>query len=323
MKRAGVDDVTCGVESISDRVLSVIVKGTTLEDITDNFEMMRRADIRAVFNVIPDYPTTTHDEARAGLEYIVRNKDLIRSVNFQMFDLSIKSSIAGCPESYGLVLPSKTTFVESPHGAHSLLFRRKVGLTPAQHRQLRAAYERIRQDIVVYHATVRNRERIAARGFDWRQGTFSFRKCAAVRGRFSLVPRLRRSRTWFVFLPSLATYIEFPQWMERFLTTVEGAHGSPMRYADLLAAYSRSLGGSTCDRRRQKSIERSFRSAMATLVETGFVEDVVGGPRFTPDESVAALVSATERGKRTPSSRAPRSRNFPAAVHPPANAEST
>ena len=48
MKRAGIDDVTCGVESISDRVLAVIVKGTTVEDITDNFEMMRRADIRAV-----------------------------------------------------------------------------------------------------------------------------------------------------------------------------------------------------------------------------------------------------------------------------------
>jgi hypothetical protein len=323
MKRAGIEDVTCGVESISDRVLSVIVKGTTLEDITDNFEMMRRADIRAVFNVIPDYPTTTHDEARAGLEYIVRNKDLIRSVNFQMFDLSIKSSIAGCPESYGLVLPSKTTFVESPHGAHSLLFRRKVGLTPAQHRQLRAAYERIRRDIAVYHATVRNRERIAARGFDWGKATFSFRRFAAVRVRFSLVPRLRRSRTWFVLLPSLATYIEFPRRMETFLLKVDGAHGKPMRYADLLAAYSRSLGGSACDRGRQNDIERSFRSAITTLVESGFVEDVVGGPCFTPDESIADLVSATARGKRASSGRAPLSRNRAAAVHHSVDAEST
>ena len=317
MKRAGIDDVTCGVESISDRVLAVIVKGTTVEDITDNFEMMRRADIRAVFNVIPDYPTTTHDEALAGLEYIARNKDLIQSLNFQMFDLSIKSSIAGCPESYGLVLPSKTTFVESPHGAHSLRFRRKVGLTSAQHRQLRAAYERLRRDIAVYHATVRNRERIAARGFDWRRATFSFRKLTAVSAGFSLVPKLRRSRTWLVLLPSLATYIEFPRRMEPFLAIIDAARRKPIRYAELLAAYWKSFAGSESDCARQRAIERSFRNAMASLVETGFVEDVVGGPRFTPDGAVAQLLRASGRRRSPTARRTSGSREAPAAASRP------
>ncbi len=298
MKSAGIDDVTCGVESTSDRVLSVIVKGTQREHITDNFEMMRRAGVRAVFNVIPDYPTTTHEEALEGLEYIIRHRDVIPSVNFQMFDLSIKSSIAGCPERYGLELPSKTTFVGSPHGAHSLQFRRQSGLTPRQHRKLGKAYEEIRSDIAVYHVTVRNRERIAARGFAWPQANFAFRKFAAVKACFSLRPRLRRSRTWLVFLPSLATYLEFPRRMEGFLVAIEEAGQRPMRYADLLAAYSRSFGKLALENGGRKSIERSFRGAMTTLVETGFVEDVVGGPCFTPDEQIADLLSATKGDQR-------------------------
>jgi hypothetical protein len=292
MKRAGIDEVTCGVESTSDRVLSVIVKGTTRENITDNFEMMRRADIRAVFNVIPDYPTTTHAEALAGLAYIVRHRDLIRSVNFQMFDLSIKSSIAGCPESYGLAVPSSTTFVESPHGAHSLRFRRTVGLTPGQQQKLGSAYERIRQDIALYHATVRNRERIAVRGFDWRGARFSFRKFTAVRATFSLLPGLRRSPTWFVFLPELAAYVEFPRQMEGFLRAVDAAGQAPIGYADLLVAYSRSFAGSRRLGGGRTAAERRFRNAMTALVEAGFVEDVAGGPCFTPDRLVADLLAS-------------------------------
>ena len=292
MKRAGIDEVTCGVESTSDRVLSVIVKGTTRENITDNFEMMRRADIRAVFNVIPDYPTTTHAEALAGLAYIVRHRDLIRSVNFQMFDLSIKSSIAGCPESYGLAVPSSTTFVESPHGAHSLRFRRTVGLTPGQQQKLGAAYERIRRDIALYHATVRNRERIAARGFDWRGASFSFRKFTAVRATFSLLPRLRRSPTWFVLLAAMAAYVEFPRQMEGFLRAIDAAGQAPIGYEDLLAAYSRSFAGSRRPSGGRTAAERRFRNAMAALVEAGFVEDVAGGPCFTPDRLVADLLAS-------------------------------
>ena len=289
MKRAGIDDVTCGVESTSDRVLSVIVKGTTRENITDNFEMMRRAGIRAVFNVIPDYPTTTHEEALDGLDYIVRHRDLIGSVNFQMFDLSVKSSIAGCPERYGLELPAGKDFVESPHGAHSLRFRRTAGLTSGQQRALRAAYEQTRRDIAIYHATVRNRERIAARGFDWRGASFAFRRFSAVRSSFSLEPRRRRAPTWIVLLPSLATYLEFPRRMEGWLAAIDAARQAPMRYADLLGTYARAFGKTRSAEGRRK-IERSFRSTMAALIDVGLVDDVVGGPRFTPDRRVAELL---------------------------------
>src|SRR5262249_41730293 len=198
---------------------------------------MNRAGIRAVFNVIPDYPTVTYEEALDGLEYIVRNTDIIPSVNFQMFDLSIKSSIAGCPDNYGLAVPSTTTFVESPHGAPSLVFHRTQGLTPPQHRLLRSAYERIRRDVAMYHATVRNRERIAARGFDWRTASFAFRGFSAVQSEFSLEPTVKRSRAWLVLLPALATDIEFPRRMTPFLSAIVDATQTPIADGGLFAAH--------------------------------------------------------------------------------------
>lgn len=171
MAAAGIRTITCGVESTSDRVLSVIDKGTTRQMIRDNFERFQNAGIRAEFNLIPDYPTTTLEEAAEGIRFVVDNRDIIPNINPHMFDLSIKSAVAGAPEEYGIEITG--THAED-HGrrAHVLSYRRTSGIADEDRALVGAAYHEAAEELRRYHLVAESRQLQNARGFRWDRARF-------------------------------------------------------------------------------------------------------------------------------------------------------
>ena len=171
MSAAGIKSVTCGVESTSDRVLRVIDKGTTQEIIKDNYQRFTAAGIRAGFNLIPDYPTTTLAEAADGVRFVMAHRDIIPVINPQMFELSIQSAVAGSPEQFGIEVSEKAPqFVN--HGAHSLSYKRTQGLADDERTMVADAYEELDQELARYHLTAQCRAVLGARSFRWETCSF-------------------------------------------------------------------------------------------------------------------------------------------------------
>lgn len=143
MSRAGVQAINFGTESMVDRILSVMKKQSGYETIKKNLISANRHGVRVVTNVIPDYPTTTREEAFLNIERFQEMAPYISSVNPQMFDLTSGTPIADDPLEYGLEVPN-SAYIKTSHGFHSKPFERDDRLTASDRRIIERTFARIK-----------------------------------------------------------------------------------------------------------------------------------------------------------------------------------
>lgn len=183
LSRAGVKLLICGVESPVDRILDVIDKGTRRSDIEANFRMMAAAGIRAVCNLIPDYPSTRFDEVQEVIQFVKNNVDYIPVLSCQFFDLSIASAIAGHPDMYEVRVESDRP-TGSTHGCHTLSFTHAT-LSDDQLRWMRRLFPALSESVARYHHTKAAVSVLSHPHFTWTGSAFLFNPLRVTRSRFA------------------------------------------------------------------------------------------------------------------------------------------
>jgi len=109
MQKAGLTYVFLGAESLEDRVLKTMNKGNSSEDVKNMIRRFVDLRLHAQVNIILDLPTTTYEEARRTVEFLLANTDPnIIAIGLFFFSLVNRSGIADNPRAYGLkVLPNE------------------------------------------------------------------------------------------------------------------------------------------------------------------------------------------------------------------------
>ncbi|WP_165448659.1 B12-binding domain-containing radical SAM protein [Rhizobium leguminosarum] len=153
LSEAGVKAINFGTESTIDRVLDVMKKQSGFATIKANLADAQGSGIRIVTNVIPDYPTTTREEAfenASNFQELLPNIDLI---NPQMFDLTAGTPIEANPSGYGLSVPT-TAYVKTSHGFHSRKFERTDELSKSDRKIIEHIFARLKWQTLVRRRTM-------------------------------------------------------------------------------------------------------------------------------------------------------------------------
>lgn len=148
LSEAGVKCINFGTESMIDRVLKIMKKQASSEHITKNIISARRAGITVVCNVIPDYPTTTREEAFQNVNLFAELCNYIDSLNPQMFDLTAGTPITESPNLFGVKV-QQNAYQKTNHGYHSLVHEREDGLSQTDRSILKNVFSRMKWKTMV------------------------------------------------------------------------------------------------------------------------------------------------------------------------------
>jgi hypothetical protein len=169
--KAGVRSLTFGAEAAENRILKLIDKGNTVEDIQNTIRVAHGSGIHVKFNFIPDYPTITWPEVQRSIAFVRDNFDYIDELNAQFFDLSSNSIILKEQEQHGLEAVHGNP-IQTNHGVHSIAFVRTAGLTESDSRRTRDAFGRLASD-VREHRRIRDLVNLVQMPqFDWKKAAF-------------------------------------------------------------------------------------------------------------------------------------------------------
>jgi len=91
-----------GIESGSQRMLDLVDKGTQAAELPQLMRNCDEAGIAVHTFLMVGLPTETRAEAQETLAFVEANRDVISSLNFQMFSLYPDSKIYASPERYGV-----------------------------------------------------------------------------------------------------------------------------------------------------------------------------------------------------------------------------
>jgi anaerobic magnesium-protoporphyrin IX monomethyl ester cyclase len=279
LSEAGVKLLICGVESPVDRILNVIEKGTDRSDIEANFRMMSAAGIRAVCNLIPDYPSTRFDEVEESIRFIRENVDYIPMLSCQFFDLSIASAIAGSPEMYDITVEGQSP-KGSKHGAHTLSFTHET-LSPEQLDWMKTVFPALAGMVARYHETKEPLRALQQPEFDWTKSSFMFRPFARVESHFSnefawddlLVQRAPEKQIW-LRQRKLGTEIALPTRLSALVDTMQRR---------TFVTFDSLLAESGLDR-------KALTELLSRLTQLGFVEKVLAFGPATLDRELSSLI---------------------------------
>jgi len=278
---AGVRAVTCGAEATVDRVLGVMDKGTSVADINDNLEMFHATGISVTLNLIPDFPTVTLAEARAGLAYVADHRDLIRHLNYQPFELSCHAPICEDPSAYGLEV-DRDAIVGTARGAHYCSFDRIIGLDNDERNAVLDAYEELRLQLEQHHDTMAVRAAIGASDFHWRDASFLFRRSIVLRSAFSLRKGGEPGDVFFILNPLHQRFLEIDASFAEFVAAVTTPR--------VPASFDRLC---TLVRQGEESplvpgeLEHLTVAYVGQLLENGLIEGVIGGAANVPGQPEA------------------------------------
>lgn len=131
--KAQVGIIVFGTESTSDRVLELMQKQGRRADILENFRLAKKYGVNLKVNLIPNYPTTTYEEAQQTIQDIDAFKDSISQLAVFKFYLSANTKMDKAPEDYQLEVDTNVPYLKAQNnGYHSREFNRKSGMTPEQ-----------------------------------------------------------------------------------------------------------------------------------------------------------------------------------------------
>lgn len=102
LRRAGAVACALGVESASPRVLGLIDKGAPVEVVSDVIDHLASAGVAAEAMCFTDFPTETHDEAVATLDFLRARRDALAVYIVGEFGLTHGSLVAQAPERFGI-----------------------------------------------------------------------------------------------------------------------------------------------------------------------------------------------------------------------------
>ncbi len=282
---AGIHRCCFGVETLIDRVLTIIRKGTSLETILANHQMFDALKVQVDTNLIPDFPTTTAEEVVELMNLLIQHRDLLRNLNPQPFDLSVLTPLARAPEQFGLKITS--TNVVTGHGMHSCRFTRTKGLTDDQRNQLMAPFYALIRDLRLYNKTVKLRERIEAKGFLWDQASFTFDLALRLQSRVSVQDG--RPQLLYLLLNSdkdQPMFLELPVSMKHIVAVISQRDCRAVTFSELLEAHRQDLPRALTD----KALRSRCIRLLKRLCYTGFVSHVYGGPCFAVNPAVTMIL---------------------------------
>lgn len=102
LRRAGAVACALGVESASPRVLGLIDKGAPVEVVSDVIDHLASAGVAAEAMCFTDFPTETHAEAVATLDFLRARRDALAVYIVGEFGLTHGSLVAQAPERFGI-----------------------------------------------------------------------------------------------------------------------------------------------------------------------------------------------------------------------------
>ena len=104
MKTAGCEYINIGIESASNRVLKLMRKGFTIEDVENFINTCNKAGIRIIANWIIGFPGEEDEDFMATVEFIKRNNNLISRNTFSVLAINQFSYLERHKEEFGVIL---------------------------------------------------------------------------------------------------------------------------------------------------------------------------------------------------------------------------
>lgn len=93
-----------GFETATPRLLELMKKGQTVEETLDVARRCAKAGISVTFYAMVGFPSETREEARATVDFLVRNSDVIREVSLQTFHIDEVAETYQHPERFGITI---------------------------------------------------------------------------------------------------------------------------------------------------------------------------------------------------------------------------
>jgi hypothetical protein len=103
MRKSGCESLVIGLETMVDRVLSLVHKYASAAQNVSFLRRAKSARLSLAINLIPNLPTTTYKEALHALELLETVEDAIDTVSVFPFEATRSSRIGKNPGKYGLV----------------------------------------------------------------------------------------------------------------------------------------------------------------------------------------------------------------------------
>ncbi|MCB9480102.1 MAG: radical SAM protein, partial [Deltaproteobacteria bacterium] len=104
--KSGCTSMVFGVESFSDRVLTDMRKGYTVQQAKECIERVHNAGIKVIVNLIVGFPTETEVEFQETIDFLRENHGLIDSISaLSACIVTAQSDLEKNPDKYGIVLP--------------------------------------------------------------------------------------------------------------------------------------------------------------------------------------------------------------------------
>ncbi len=145
MARAGCEFLVVGAETLTDRVLTLLDKGTTGAETSRFLRRARAAGLDLKLNLIPDLPTTTAAEAQASLAACRGLADCVSLVSVFPFEATRSSRLGREPGRYGLV-PGGAAAGQSQFSLNHLDVT-DPAMTPAARAEVLAAYRDFAREV--------------------------------------------------------------------------------------------------------------------------------------------------------------------------------
>ena len=140
-----------GVESGSDRVLSLMRKGTNKKDISKVLSDSHKAGIRNTVYIMFGFPTETKEEFLETISFLEDNADSIDLVSTSVFGLQKGTPVFDNPGDFGItkITESKRTILEP-----KISYEVSSGLTHAGAVKLRNSYKKTMEKVNKFPKTM-------------------------------------------------------------------------------------------------------------------------------------------------------------------------
>lgn len=149
--KARIGKIVFGTESTNDRVLSLMQKQGRRRDILNNLQLAQKYGLRVKVNLIPNYPTTTFQEAMQTVNDISFFKESIVQLAVFKFYLSANTKMDREPETYDLEIDNDIPYLKTMHnGFHSKEFTNKTGMTPEEEEKIYFVLKNFQQYVSLF-----------------------------------------------------------------------------------------------------------------------------------------------------------------------------
>ncbi|MBL7056307.1 radical SAM protein [Candidatus Woesearchaeota archaeon] len=114
LKDSGLDLIIWGLESGNQRILDLMKKGTSIEDITSSLTNSHEAGIKNTVYVMFGFPTETQEEFKDTRDLLVKNEKCIDLISVSIFGLQKGTPVYNNPKLFGItkIIEEERTVLE-------------------------------------------------------------------------------------------------------------------------------------------------------------------------------------------------------------------